>query len=551
MMSQDALMANTTYTMQKIIGNGERIADCLALYDFYYYTAKRQQTNRPWATVSFCAGGLNWSRNKVQQVKKILRELGLIKDIHASGKKGKAFIQLRYITKKGTSKNLYKKLNAKSIPSFNSACVLSKQRTENVISDTDNNLDRQQKNNVVSDYSLGCRFYWGQQNLPQMLKENKYKCLKTKKNIIHYTTYNEGLSTKDNKRGGLEDHLHLTAFFAKSSLKFDTKKVKKHIDNRVVIQYNMFNYGQNNINWKERKTSGIETWTCVSGQVFRNRDTTTSSKKPAKKIDRSVFRKLKLNPTKSNKTLRTERNVQLTAITLMLLEYWNAKESLPNHKIKYKKSGKAVAKYKQSKVIQKIDDDITNILKGTFYKRQAVAKGYQLKKYSIDDIKKAIDNVALMFSPGYPGSICKNKVRFNVFFHNPHTTGDNSNPRYAYKYTHPFLYYLMHEPTLLEKEPIVTKSTEHKHLVCTFLIKLGINPEILSDRQYNKVVGNMKKAVRFVKTNVKRNTNEVVRNLPQLLCDAMESNGIDRRLDKIPLIVYCLSGELKKRLYLD
>ena len=61
--------------------NHEKFSDLLALYVFYYYTAKWQQTNRPKATTSYTANGLNWSEIRVRQTKQILIDLKLIKNV--------------------------------------------------------------------------------------------------------------------------------------------------------------------------------------------------------------------------------------------------------------------------------------------------------------------------------------------------------------------------------------------------------------------------------------------------------------------------------------
>ncbi len=55
--------------------------DSMALYWFYYYTAKWQGTSRPKATTQYTAQGLNWSVEKVRRIKEELRILDLIKDV--------------------------------------------------------------------------------------------------------------------------------------------------------------------------------------------------------------------------------------------------------------------------------------------------------------------------------------------------------------------------------------------------------------------------------------------------------------------------------------
>lgn len=56
-------------------------SELIALYTFYYYTAKQQGTNQPKFKISCVANSLHWSENKVRKVNKQLIEIGLIDDI--------------------------------------------------------------------------------------------------------------------------------------------------------------------------------------------------------------------------------------------------------------------------------------------------------------------------------------------------------------------------------------------------------------------------------------------------------------------------------------
>lgn len=58
-------------------------AELIALYWFYYYTAKWQQTNQPKATNSYVAKALHWSSARVGKLGRELEGLGLIKKIMA------------------------------------------------------------------------------------------------------------------------------------------------------------------------------------------------------------------------------------------------------------------------------------------------------------------------------------------------------------------------------------------------------------------------------------------------------------------------------------
>jgi hypothetical protein len=64
----------------------EHPADLMALYWFYYYTAKWQKTDKAKATTSYAAKGLKWSEDRVRRTKKILIQLGLIEDITSRDK---------------------------------------------------------------------------------------------------------------------------------------------------------------------------------------------------------------------------------------------------------------------------------------------------------------------------------------------------------------------------------------------------------------------------------------------------------------------------------
>jgi hypothetical protein len=58
----------------------DRSSDLIALYAFYYYTAKWQKTNQPKATTEYVAQGLQWGTSKTIAIKKKLKQLGLIED---------------------------------------------------------------------------------------------------------------------------------------------------------------------------------------------------------------------------------------------------------------------------------------------------------------------------------------------------------------------------------------------------------------------------------------------------------------------------------------
>lgn len=81
-------------------------SELIALYTFYYYTAKWQQTNQIKCTSSYVAKGLHWRRNKVIKVRKQLLEMGLIEDIRRVDAKTRKFVgyyvKMNYVFKQST-----------------------------------------------------------------------------------------------------------------------------------------------------------------------------------------------------------------------------------------------------------------------------------------------------------------------------------------------------------------------------------------------------------------------------------------------------------------
>jgi len=88
----------------------EKFSDLIALYVFYYYTAKWQQTNKPKATTGYTANGLNWSEFRVRQMKKILEEMKLVKSITKRDENNKIvghYIYVRFIWSNEKINNLH------------------------------------------------------------------------------------------------------------------------------------------------------------------------------------------------------------------------------------------------------------------------------------------------------------------------------------------------------------------------------------------------------------------------------------------------------------
>ena len=76
----------------------ENPTELIALYSFYYYTAKWQRTNQIKATNQFCQNGLKMGERTFLKAKKTLLKLGLIEKLKYSNSKDQGwYIKVKYI----------------------------------------------------------------------------------------------------------------------------------------------------------------------------------------------------------------------------------------------------------------------------------------------------------------------------------------------------------------------------------------------------------------------------------------------------------------------
>ena len=106
---EDELVILTKQTID-IFLRQENPADLIALYSFYYYTAKWQGTNRPKCTTDYVSHALCWSSAKVRKVKRQLVLFGVIEDVAIKDNFGKIsghYIKMNYVFKKSTLKEIH------------------------------------------------------------------------------------------------------------------------------------------------------------------------------------------------------------------------------------------------------------------------------------------------------------------------------------------------------------------------------------------------------------------------------------------------------------
>lgn len=176
-------------------------AELIALYSFYYYTAKWQKTNQPKCTTGYAANGLKWSESKIRKFKKELIDLGLIEDIALRDEHNKIaghYIKLNYILKQSTLKESHTIEN----PQCGNSDSVGKKGT-NALSD--NNINALSTNNKNKNKKTEFDILIDEYTCNDKLKESIYEFIKMRKGIKKpITSY--GLKKMLNKLDSLADN---------------------------------------------------------------------------------------------------------------------------------------------------------------------------------------------------------------------------------------------------------------------------------------------------------------------------------------------------------
>ena len=106
---EDELIENNIQLISKqtmeLFLKQERPSDLIALYMFYYYTAKWQETNQIHATTGYTAKGMKWTDERVQRAKKELIDLSIIEEIKKRDESNRItgwYIKIKYIWKESS-----------------------------------------------------------------------------------------------------------------------------------------------------------------------------------------------------------------------------------------------------------------------------------------------------------------------------------------------------------------------------------------------------------------------------------------------------------------
>ena len=103
----DGLLILNKITIDKLF-QLENSADCIALYVFYYKTAKWQKTNVIKASDEYVKKCLKWGNDKIRKTKQTLKENGLINIVQArtDNKISGWYIEVCYIVSEKSTENI-------------------------------------------------------------------------------------------------------------------------------------------------------------------------------------------------------------------------------------------------------------------------------------------------------------------------------------------------------------------------------------------------------------------------------------------------------------
>ena len=188
----------------------ENCADCIALYVFYYKTAKWQKTNTVKANDQYVKKSLKWGISKIQKTKQTLKEHGLI-DIVQRRKDGKIegwFIKVSYLVNERKADEI-------------------KIKVQNI-----NNTQNEQVENCTSGNeeanALKEKIKCLEKEI-EMLKDNK-KERKPKKQTKSYDEQIAGYTQNEELQDALKAFIQMRSFIKKPMTEYALKLMLKKLD---------------------------------------------------------------------------------------------------------------------------------------------------------------------------------------------------------------------------------------------------------------------------------------------------------------------------------
>lgn len=188
----------------------ENCADCIALYVFYYKTARWQKTNTVKANDQYVKKSLKWGISKIQKTKQALKEHGMI-DIVQRRKDGKIegwFIKVSYLVNERKADEI--KIKVQNI---------NNTQNEQVENCTSGN----EETNALKE-KIKCL-----ENELKMLKDNK-KERKPKKQTKSYDEQIAEYTQNEDLQNALKAFLQMRSFIKKPMTEYALKLMLKKLD---------------------------------------------------------------------------------------------------------------------------------------------------------------------------------------------------------------------------------------------------------------------------------------------------------------------------------
>lgn len=188
----------------------ENCADCIALYVFYYKTAKWQKTNTVKANDQYVKKSLKWGISKIQKTKQTLKEHGII-DIVQRRKDGKIegwFIKVSYLVNERKADEI--KIKVQNI---------NNTQNEQVENCTSGN----EETNALKE-KIKCL-----ENELKMLKDNK-KERKPKKQTKSYDEQIAEYTDNEELQDALKAFIQMRSFIKKPMTEYALKLMLKKLD---------------------------------------------------------------------------------------------------------------------------------------------------------------------------------------------------------------------------------------------------------------------------------------------------------------------------------
>lgn len=189
----------------------ENCADCIALYVFYYKTAKWQKTNTVKANDQYVKKSLKWGISKIQKTKQTLKEHGLI-DIVQRRKDGKIegwFIKVSYLVNERKADEIKIKVQESN--------NTQNQQVENCTSGNEETNALKEK--------IKCL-----EKEIEMLKDNKKKERKLKKQTKSYDEQIEEYTQNKELQEALRAFIQMRSFIKKPMTEYALKLMLKKLD---------------------------------------------------------------------------------------------------------------------------------------------------------------------------------------------------------------------------------------------------------------------------------------------------------------------------------